>query len=40
MGYGKEKMVSKKPKMAKGGMVKAKCGASNPPAQKQKKTKS
>jgi hypothetical protein len=34
MGYGKEKM-----KMAKGGMVKAKCGASNPPAQKQKKAK-
>lgn len=31
MGYGK------KPKMAKGGVVKANCGASMKPAQKQKK---
>lgn len=35
MGYG----TDKKMKMAKGGMVKAKCGASNPPAQKQMKKK-
>lgn len=33
MSYG----TKKTPKMAKGGMVKAKCGASNPPTQKQKK---